>query len=978
MEDPQPQAAIQITRDLMAAVANDMYDVIAAEKLTQSEHNLYEVTKPGRLRVYGDIDTYAKGLIKADTLDKAIQNTLRKIFKTVYKEKYCLMTATGLDHKNKHKGAVKVSWRFVLPNLYGTQRQVKLLVMHQIEPMFKKMLYEDWGIDLDADQELCDRAVYSKNQKMRMVNSSKPNENRPLILVKGSLRDTFITYIPEGCVAMPAIEDEEIEREEDPVVLSATLTDKEWSDCQILANLIPLKYLDEYSDWCRFVWCYWGLEQSQRVLELIDQVSKKSSKYGGIQPIIRLVKDFKKASITLGTIKFWCKGLYENLLSKGTFCSELFACEPPFNNAIKYEDKYVKPLIEHLENHRTIILKSHLGTGKTVAIMGSKDKDIKGVLSLYLDKRVLFVSARKSFTAFALNECINQGIPMQSYEGLDELSKRPLLFVQVESLWKLESGFQPYDLVVLDESESILKQLNSADTHKENLIANHVMLERIVASASRCILMDAFISNRSLEFANTLRSFWPLYIENTFQPYKREAIELINGSVKDKRVPAQGAFVDRILTAIKDKKRIVIIWGSRKTGLEFEKEHLQGIAYQYYHSGSTPEVRETLSNVNESWKDLKVLMYTSTITVGISYTGPEFDEAFLWGCAGAAGPRDIAQALLRVRSLKANKLTYTSELRGPSNTTLGLEAISEEVLQKKKRNAQDHPLLSWQSAPVWVEQNYIYNKNEERVSQAEYKVVLRQYLEASGYTIKKEVIGGEFEVLKPIDPVPFDDIRVINSQEADKIKWEMKRDESNPEDIMAYNKYKFMLQLTGDYKEIWEQYFLELQSQRHFWNLIREKHESLADYAKGESKRAYSQMTSSTLEQRTILEKVLNILGLEHSQDDKSVKIDKAIVDKLKPLEGTIRKALGIRESRGSLKEFGAKQGAALIQSIWTTWCGVKPENIGKEERIGDNKKSQTYVLAFEPLGLWGKIVEKDDGFKVMSEKPSQCIIVDE
>ncbi len=40
---------------------------------------------------------------------------------------------------------------------------------------------------------LFDEGIYDNNRKMRCINTSKPNENRPLILVEGKIRYTLIT-----------------------------------------------------------------------------------------------------------------------------------------------------------------------------------------------------------------------------------------------------------------------------------------------------------------------------------------------------------------------------------------------------------------------------------------------------------------------------------------------------------------------------------------------------------------------------------------------------------------------------------------------------------------------------------------------------------------------------------------------------------------------------------------------------------------
>jgi hypothetical protein len=185
-----------------------------------------------------------------------------------------------------------------------------------------------------------------------------------------------------------------------------------------------------------------------------------------------------------------------------------------------------------------------------------------------------------------------------------------------------------------------------------------------------------------------------------------------------------------ILAALKEGRRVVVVWTSRERGKAFAKEYLEGSSYlwRFYSSESTREEQMELQDVEGAWMNVQCLMMTTTITIGINYNPRDetkwFDEAFLYGTSCSALPRDIAQALLRVRQLKTNRLTYVTDTRGVGKGLCGRKAVEWTLAAKEERLARDHPLVKWTTAPRWAKENHVLNENEMRVSRREYKVVL--------------------------------------------------------------------------------------------------------------------------------------------------------------------------------------------------------------------------------------------------------------
>jgi len=484
-----------------------------------------------------------------------------------------------------------------------------------------------------------------------------------------------------------------------------------------------------------------------------------------------------------------------------------------------------------------------------------------------------------------------------------------------------------------------------------------------VSTASHVIMADAFISDRTFNFSKELRNHETThYFENIFNPYKRRAI-LLPSVEKDTRIANIGGFCERICEALRTGKRIVVLWTSKRRGDWFVKNFLDNWisdsdkpSWIFYNSASTKEEQEGLKNVNETWKSVQCLMMTTSITVGISYdpqiTELEFDEAFLYGSSASAMPRDIAQALFRVRSLKANRLTYVLDTRASyDNGIRGFNNIWNELAKKESKLMREHPVVKWTTCPQWARYNYCYCENEERNSRAEYRAVLEEYLVRSGYGLFEEVhipcqkVSAIRVDLDDKESLMWDNIDNIDSGVADDISKAMKRGEASMDDILCYKKWRFRSEFRPDcsdvdLKSLWGRFY-ESSCEGRFWNVILEKRLTVTDLARSEAVKRYGIMSGDSVKKRETLERFLKIVGMTHSQEEILISTEKLdeIGIQLSAIEKELREGMGLRASR-SKGEWKVANTIDLITVILDMWgCGtvesvITPFNISNADYL--------------------------------------------
>lgn len=779
-----------------------------------------------------------------------------------------------------------------------------------------------------------------------------------------------------------------------------------------LCGHLTIEFLSDYEKARNIIWLLWGMEQTERMSRFIHELCGKANNYSA-KWVNQLMKGMKFIGFSMGSLRRWAEECSSKEVVEETvrgiqqeisYVNELSRKTKQPSVVQEVSVRYLSDAImgsPFNETVHTVLIQSHLGTGKTVAI--------RQIMTSQKYRRILIISPRRSYTYSQQGQLADLDVVSYmdcQHGGLEEVDR---LIIQVESLHRIrpfetseehtipylsaKQEVAPYDLVVLDESESILYQLHSVDTQGANLITNHKVFEWALRSARHVIFADAFLSDRSFSAARLLRGGdgsggggdkGLLFLHNTFQPYARQAIEL-TGTEEDARVANISGFHERIMTALRAGRRVVVIWTSKRRGDDFVAAHLSDSPYRYcfYSSASTTEEQEGLQQVHRTWAGLQCVMMTTTITVGLSYdpkvASEQFDEAFLYGSSSSALPRDVAQALLRVRVLRENRLTYVVDTRSGYYGVRGFTGVWGAMLYKEDCLLRDHPIIKWQEVPDWARWNYVYNENEGRISRGEYKNVTEMYLRWSGYEIKGEthVPGNPLEVSLLVagdrKGVPsWEEIKGIDADGADQIYHEMKRGVATEEQVWMYKKYLFggrfradawtKEERLGELATWWATFYMRRMEER-FWNVYHEKHMTLEDMLREESTERFAMMSTRRVARRKALEQLLGIVGMKHSQEEIVLNAEQleAIGPKLEAAERNLRYGLGLGKSeRKKGVAWKVPHTMALIRAVLREWGLGTAESEVTRKKV-EKKTVRTYSLSINKGNtLWGVLREKD------------------
>lgn len=644
----------------------------------------------------------------------------------------------------------------------------------------------------------------------------------------------------------------------------------------------------------------------------------------------------------------------------------------------------------------TFVIKSHLGTGKTTQALEW--------IKAHKESRVLVISARRTFTRFIMGDLAplkDDGIEFHAYdersESFDLLSSYNYVVVQVESLWRLEDDFKSYDFVVVDESESILNQFHSFETHKDKLLRNFGVFERCVKEAHRVLFADAFITTRTLIACANLRDArTSLYINNTFNPYERKATRIwMEAKESSSRLAAFDNFCRRIAADLKDGKRIVVVWTSLTAAKLFVKNYLPDTIkedeWRLYSSESRSKVTAELGDVGTHWKKLKLLCYTTAITIGVNYNPPEeaecFDRIYLYACSRTALPRDIAQALLRCRRIRTNELIYTIDIKSPPRAPYCIDTIRADFFKRRAMLEAANPIVQWKESPKWVEDNFCLNERESALRAYVYAETLNDYLLQSGYTLEEECVErpDAAESAEKDEKTDAFDVPIIDAWTAERIRSAMIEREASALDRLALRRYNVYKQLKAETKvgedenatpaaEVWKAIYGDEEVEAMFWNIVNEKHNTPEEYAAREAGRKYVEMAHNRLARRIVLAKVLPVLGMSHTCVGKTAfEVTTEMAAALAPFEEEVFKHFTAKGETRRKKEFSTSHAADMLVTIFSAWGSVMAPSAlvnmngraamtceAVRKRTGGGKRSNVFMITIPSQPMWDLITEKD------------------
>lgn len=580
-----------------------------------------------------------------------------------------------------------------------------------------------------------------------------------------------------------------------------------------LINIIPLEHFNDLKKWRKMIWIFKnvGLPFEQFV-----RLSATSSKFQGSKDCFNWWKCSKNtANINIGLLHSIVKT--ENSEKYFEMNLECINQEDEIFETEKIETRYLldienklnintnfltKRINDFFENTsiKSFNLKSPYDTGKT--------KLIEKIIKKFTPKRILWLSYRKTLTNDILGTFSKLGFV--DYQSGNYTADR--LIVQLESILKVEGKLiyggceiPSYDLVIIDEVESILRQFNSP-TFKGNSKNCFEYIEGILENSNKIITFDGDLGQKTFQYINTVGP--SIIIENTIKFNPKNYI-----ITDDKNEYSQ-----QILQDIKNKKKIVIVSMSACECEYFkdliekftEKEKPENKPNILLYTGQTDDnKKEDLKNVLKTWADADVLLYSPTIEAGVNFDLDHFDKIYGLICSKSTTPSAFLQMLARVRKIKDNNILILNEhfkynnlamqqfynFNEVKNFVLNLEDIkmSSEIKKIGNKMCKVSKLKAY-------DVNYIYNRLEVLNSGKYYFLaMLKMLMINKGSTV---IIKTQDKKIKKIDKESFVD-KILKIEDIDNTIYntlinKQKKSKASEEDKLQISKHSYKIKLGVD------------------------------------------------------------------------------------------------------------------------------------------------------------------------------------
>ena len=370
-----------------------------------------------------------------------------------------------------------------------------------------------------------------------------------------------------------------------------------------------------------------------------------------------------------------------------------------------------------------------------------------------------------------------------------------------------------YETLVIDEFEMFMASMTDVQTHTVtidkklvcNFQKNFDTIVRLINKAKKIIIMDAIPSLNAIGFFVRLG-------------YKREDITVVNSSFKYPKtqltiVKDIKDFIATIVQKIRENKKVYVFWPyvAPKTDRELENdaklkrmsqfqfcEYVEGyidreIKTVVYNATlcKHKDMLNTLSNVNNNWKDVDLLVVNQCITVGVNFDIPNIFDCVFLADANFVKLRELIQTSKRVRKTTTDMIYYT-DLGGRTSDRIDITKLPNCHLIRLNAQAVHDEKLGNNK----VTRDHLFSKNNtEVVLNDEYKKECKNVKSELDYIVKNDE--------------RYDWNFIGNIEDDDVYDRLIQTDTASIEDVLKTVKYKFRNLFTEDipeYKiaELWE------------------------------------------------------------------------------------------------------------------------------------------------------------------------------
>ena len=455
-------------------------------------------------------------------------------------------------------------------------------------------------------------------------------------------------------------------------------------------------------------------------------------------------------------------------------------------------DKYVRPTDLRF-NTQSIIIEAGLGAGKSTAVrsfMNSNRDDYD---------RCIVLTPRISYAMGVLQDFNKTKFgPFTLYKNSKSFNIRTNVIIQAESLYRLNLIQHQRLLVIIDESEGLLSQLTSKDTHKQNHTKNIRMFELLLSNATKVVFLDAFISvsKKTLELCKTMKLPFKhfKYVRKRNErgiTFRINKVPLDHGLYEDR-------FASDLIHLLQLGKKVFVFISSRYRANQVvnlvRKAGFHSIGTYWKDNKST-----TLENVNEEWTGFDCVIVTSSITIGINFDTVYFDLGMVLVTQKSKNLiRDVFQAMYRVRTFKEHHFFGYFDFNGGIPEYMATEAyIKNDHINNLRDIVKNHYDLtgdSWTSKNEWVFNLCIQNELESRRSVVYLQDEFHTYLDVCNY---KFSVTPYFKdnynlVIDCFRQTEYPSINTIPDISLDEYKELIRKTTPTYEEVQIRQKFKFL------------------------------------------------------------------------------------------------------------------------------------------------------------------------------------------
>lgn len=381
---------------------------------------------------------------------------------------------------------------------------------------------------------------------------------------------------------------------------------------------------------------------------------------------------------TVETVKIWMnKTLSRAIDNKTPLPPSLFDKLP-----VESRNVYDEPTLRNFELVPTLAVKANMKMGKTKKLIEHMDKYFKSVAR---EHTIRFISFRQTFSSNIKEKFADFTL----YSDVKGLLRQKRLIVQVESLHRVSVSYpdEAPDLLILDECESIFDQFNSGLLRKFG--SAFAVFQWMLRNSKHVILMDAHLSDRTFRMLKLMRPGDIFYHCNTHKNAIGDKYYFTTDKLH---------WLGVLYSSIEGDEKISVPMNSlteAKTLIRCLQKRFPAKQFKIYSSETQmSEKKLHFNNVNLYWVRYDGLLYTPTVSAGVSFEQAHFDRIFGYFTDMSCGIETCIQMIGRIRNV-ISKTYFICMVATSNNLPVEIEDIKRHIKTKREnlyKTLGDSPL----------------------------------------------------------------------------------------------------------------------------------------------------------------------------------------------------------------------------------------------------------------------------------------------